>query len=213
MDRPKLSTVIWLSIVSVVWFAASILIYLKTDAAGIFILALAGIELIWIISAGVSLAYWIADRAIQLDMDRRRAQSITPMTEAANTIMRLTKEQLDFLKMEGYYATVGIVGANEGPIKVLLTPRGNIPWDAVEREFRLSTVLGLRAIRETSDGSPEREWRRLFTDYCVDRGLAIPAEGPYAARWMDRNSRAILAGRLGLTMYGNGNGSDEGDDE
>jgi hypothetical protein len=212
MDRAKLSTAIWLAIMSVVWMIGSLAIYLNTAVDNLILFALVLVEFIWIVSAGVTWAYWIVDRGIELDMGFRRSQSITPMTEAANTIMRLTKEQLDFLKVNGYYMTVGVLGTENGPLKVLLTPRGNIPWNAVERELRLSTVLGLRAIRETSDGSPEREWRRLFTAYCVDQGLAIEAEGPYSARWLDKTSRMILAGRLGIVLYGTGdNGNGEGD--
>ena len=162
MDRPKLSTVIWLSIVSVVWFGASILIYLKTDAAAIFILALAGIELIWIISAGVTLIYWIADRVIQLDMDRRRAQSITPMLEIVNAVQRLSRDQLNLVQAQGYHAMIGVLATKNGPLTFLATPLGNIPMNIVERELRATGLIRFPPIRDYPDKSPEREWRRLF---------------------------------------------------
>jgi hypothetical protein len=210
MERAKLSTAITLSITCIVWLALSILIYFKSSAEPLLIFVLILVAMVWIIAAGVTWAYWIVDRLIQLDMDFRRAQSISPMTEAANTIMRLSREQLDFLKLNGYYAARGIMATDNGPISVLLTPRGNIPWESAVKELRASTLLGLRSIRETSDGSPEREWRRLFTLWCVDMGLAIPAEGPYAARWIDKNSRSIAAGRMGVALYEE---ATEGDDE
>lgn len=201
MDTPKLSTAIWLSIVCVIWVCVSILLYLRIGDDWILVLALVMIGFIWIVAAGVTWAYWIWFSYNQRDLERRRVSAITPMTEAANTIMRMSREQLDFLKLNGYYAMKGKMLADKGPIEIFISPRGNMPWEAAVRELRASTVLGLRPTRETRADSPEREWRKLFTAYCIDMGLAIPAEGPYAARWVDRNARAILAGRMGVSLY------------
>jgi len=211
LDRPKLSTCMWLSILSVVWMSAGVLIYIELPDEWLINLALVLIQIILVVSAGVQWVYYLWYQHSILETYARQADAITPLTEAASAIARLSQEQLEFLKVNGFYANVGILATESGPMKVLLTPFGNMPWEAAVKELRSSTYLGLRAIRETSDGSPERAWRKMFTEYCIYLGLAIPAEGKYAARWMDKTSRETMAGRMGIPLYGSTDDGNEDD--
>ena len=201
MDRPKLSTCMWLSILSVIWMSAGVLIYIELPDEWLINLALVLIQIILVVSAGVQWVYYLWYQHSILETYARQAAAITPLTEAASAIARLSPEQLEFLGANGYYATIGIAATESGPAKVFLTPFGNMPWEAAVKELRSSTYLGLRAIRETSDGSPERAWRKMFTEYCIYLGLAMRAEGKYSARWTDKTSRETMAGRMGVALY------------
>ena len=212
MDRPRLSTAIWLSLTSVVWMLVSVAVYVNFGPEWIFIIALILIEFIWITAAGVSWLYWMWYEYTERDIERRRAQSITPMLEIVNAVQRLTREQLNIVQAQGYHAMIGVLATKNGPVTFLATPLGNIPMTIVEKELRLTGLLRFPPIRDYSDGSPEREWRRIFQSWaCSEVGLAMPADGPKPAMWIDKNSRAIAAGMLGLDIYAaNGNnGNDE----
>ena len=201
MDNPRLPTayiataLALLSLFGLVKYYPSI----ADDVLVLFVLVLVVLAL----TAGALVTWvnWITYQAANRLEDYHRAQAVTPMLEIVNAVQRLNKDQLEMVKSQGYHAQVGVLGAKDGPTYYLATPRGNIPMNVVERELRLSSLVALAPIRNYSDGSPEREWRRMFTGWCIDHGLAIPAVGHDPARWVDKNSRAIAASMLGIGLY------------
>lgn len=210
IGNPRLSTPYILTILVIVTIAVIVRMYPRfaDDTLLVFVAVL----LVSAMTGGAVLAWinWIWAHINDRLLETRRAQSVTPITEAADHVSRLTKEQLDFLKMSGYYETIGLFDTDTGLQRALMTQHGGIPWGIVERELRASTMIGLRAIREYSDGSADREWRRLFTEHCINRGYAMKADGPYAARWIDSKMRGILAAKWGIKLYGP---SEEAQDE
>lgn len=201
MDRPKLSTSVWLSIACVAWVSFSAIMVTKLTRDPIFIAAVVVISIILIAAAGVNWWYWMRFENSELELHHRRVESVTPFTEAADRVLHMDKTQLDFLGMHGYHAMIGVIGTRNGPTQVLLTPWGNVPLHIVRRELRRSGLIRLPKIRDYSDGSLEREYLRIIIKWAVDAGLAHDPNGNEPAMWIDKDSRNIAAGMLGLDLY------------
>lgn len=203
MDRLKLSTCIWLSIVCAGWLFGGVSLYGDVSISAALILAWAFMLLILIVASGVNWLYWMWQEYNRLEADQRRVEAITPMMEIVLAVQRLSREQLDLVRAQGYHAMIGVLATKNGPVQYLMTPRGNVPMTIVERELRATGLLRFPPIRDYSDGSPEREWRRLFQAWAIyEVGLATPPDGPNPAMWIDKNSRAIAASMLGVDIYG-----------
>lgn len=144
---------------------------------------------------------WAVYQWWQRDIEKRRAQAITPMLELVQAVGRLTESQIGVVGLQDYRAVIEIAGAGSGPIYMLRTAGGPIPMEFVEKTLRRSTPIGMPPIRSYPDGSPEREWIRLFTQWCIDMRLAIPANGPYSAQWIERGGRFKAATILGAQLY------------
>lgn len=201
MGEPKLSTPVCLGILSTICF--SIAIWVNLSRPGDFVLP-GAFGLIGLIFAGGSVATginWAIYQWWQRDIEKRRAQAITPMLELVQAVGRLTESQIGVVGLQDYRAVIEIAGAGSGPIYMLRTAGGVIPMEFVERTLRKATPLGLPAVRNYPDGSPEREWIRLFTQWCIDMHLAIPANGPYSAQWIERGGRFKAATILGVQLY------------
>lgn len=213
MDRLKLSTCIWLSILGVIWLAGGIGLYSRFEISAGIIFAWIAVALILIVASGVNWIYWMWQEGTRLMADQKRMESITPLLEIVVAVQRLSREQLDVVRAQGYHAMIGVLATKNGPVNYLMTPRGNIPMTVVERELRATGLLRFPPIRDYSDDSPEREWRRLFQYWtCYEVGLAVPANGPNPTMWIDKNSRAIAASMLGIDIYG-ARQDDNGEDE
>lgn len=202
IGNPRLATPYVLTLLVIAAIAVIVRLYPQfADDTALVIIA---VLLLAAMTGGAVMAWinWTWANINDRILETRRAQAVTPITEAAAHVSRLSDEQLEFLKLSGYYETIGLFDTDTGLQKALMTQRGAIPWGVVERELRASTMIGLRAIREYSEGSADREWRRLFTEHCINRGYALKADGPYAARWIDSKMRGILAAKWGVKLYG-----------
>jgi hypothetical protein len=191
------------------WLFGGVTIYIKFPVSAALIFAWVFLLLVLISASGVNWIYWMWQQYNMLEADRRRVESITPMLEIVTAVQRLTREQLEIVHAQGYHAMIGVLATRNGPVQYLMTPRGNIPMTIVERELRATGLLRFPPIRAYSDGSPEREWRRLFQAWAIyEVGLASPPDGPNPAMWIDKTGRMIAAGMLGVDIYGakeNGN--------
>lgn len=201
MERdPRLSTPVWLGIVAVLAFSVSI--YFQTAKPGeiIWIGLPGGVGAVFGLASVVSGINWVVFMWWQRDIESRRARAVTPMLELMQAVGRLNSDQIGLVGLQDYRAIVEIASADNGPIYMLRTVGGAIPMSFVESTLRAATPLGLPAIRQYADGSPEREWARLFAQWCVDMHLAIPANGPYSAQWIERGGRYKAASVLGLQL-------------
>jgi hypothetical protein len=200
-NSPRLYTPVMLGILSTIGIAAAIGVNLSRP--GNFVLP-GALGLIGLIFAGGSFATglnWAFYQYWQRDIEKRRAQAITPMLELVQAVGRLSESQIGLVGLQDYRAVIEIAGSTGGPIYMLRTAGGPIPMEFVEKTLRRSTPLGMPAIRNYPDGSPEREWIRLFTQWCIDMHLAIPANGPYSAQWIERGGRFKAATILGAQLY------------
>lgn len=214
MNRPKLITPIALSVLAVAAIVAAVWIGTRSDGDPIVISALVLVVLVLTAATIGTAVNWAMYEYTLRDMERRRAESVTPMLEIVNAVQRLSRDQLNLVQAQGYHAMIGVIATKNGPLTFLATPLGNIPMNIVERELRATGLVKFPPIRNFPDGSPEREWRRLFQAWaCNEVGLAVPPVGPDTARWIAKDSRAIAASMLGLDIYGAQNGNGNGDDD
>ncbi len=206
MDNPKLSTAWVLTILTVLVLAGVVKVYPRVAGD---ILLVCVLVLLALAVTGSMLAYWvfwIIYQATNRLEDYYRAKSETPLHSIARTLQHLTPDQLDLLKANNYYYTMAILPTEDGPKYYLPTPLGPIPREVLERELRLSSMTHLGAIRDYSDKSKKRAERKRFTDWCVLAGWCYPySGGNEAAQWVSADSRTILAGRLGILLYDDGN--------
>jgi hypothetical protein len=141
---------------------------------------------------------WLAYELNQQEMERRRADAVTPLGEMARALAHLTPEQTAIVQSSEFRAALEIAAGNDEPIYFLRTRTGAVPLAFVDDFLRDCGMVELRAIRTYSDGSPSRVYAQAMTDWCVQMGLATPATGPKPAMWIDENSKGRAFRLCGL---------------
>jgi hypothetical protein len=200
MTDSNLSRVFWLSLLAGVsgwlfWF----LDRYQNDAAYLTrgLLAVAGT--VFALMAVVFIFQSLMQTWFDWDERARYNRAMTPNAVLLQLASKLTPDQARIVPNLNYEANIGVLGMDE-PAYVLITPGGNIPLDQVLQILQGSTTVGLRPIRSYVNGSPEQEFARMFVQWCCfsNPPLAVPAEGPFAARWINADSRRRAALRCGL---------------
>ena len=201
-EDPRLRTPILLGVFAMLLLALAVYIQRGNPGAIVAVGLVGGIGGILLGASLVSGLNWTVHEWWHRDVERRRALAVTPMLELIQAVSRLTPDQIGLVGLQNYRAVMELAGTDTGPVYMLRTFNGPVPLTFVHSTILKSTPLGLPAIRQYADGTPEREWARMFARWCVDEAhLAIDAEGPYAARWIERGGRWKAANMLGLQLF------------
>lgn len=201
-DDPRLRTPVLLAIMGLSLMALAIYFQQRAPDNLVIVGVVGGVGAVLMGASIASGINWTVHQYWRRDVERRRALAVTPTLELVNAVSRLSPDQIGLVGLQNYRAVMELAGADGGPVYMLRTMQGPIPIDFVHRTLQKATPLGLPSIRQYSDGSPEREWARMFAAWCVGEArLAIDAEGPYAARWLERGGRYKAATMLGLQLF------------
>jgi hypothetical protein len=134
--------------------------------------------------AGFSLLDWAAVRWISHWRMVREAESMTPELRNLQVIERMRPEAIQLVL--AMMPVVNVLPGANGPSFSLVVGGGSIPYEFIDKFLRMGDGDWLCPIRQFGEGSREREWAQLLTNWMVLMGYAEGPRGMRPARWMDR---------------------------
>ena len=165
-------------------------------AVRVSLVCLSGVAVVLGVSTVTLYVHWYLYHGLYRDTIRRNNEAITPRILELRAAATLRPDQVNLVPALGYRAEMELVAGDE-PRLFLRCPGGAVPLDWAVDYIRDSGVTELRAIRTYADRTPGREYARLVTDWCIERGLATPDEGPHPARWINEHSKTRALNLMG----------------
>jgi len=165
----------------------------SAEDEGLGILALG---MLAILGAGAIFAWldWLAYRMMAYWRSQREIDTITAELRNLQVIEHMRPEAIQMVL--AMWPMVSIFPGSNGPEFSLEIGGAKIPYVWIDQFLRMGDGEYLCPVRMWSDGSREREWANLLTNWMVMMGFAAEARGMRPARWIERTRGLAAIGIL-----------------
>jgi hypothetical protein len=213
MEKPSMKTPFLLGLGTIValWLGWSQMGWAEWVRAllvivGLWLGAWLGVAVVEYAKYASQVAAW---RSRKIALMTEKIAEMDKQLEVVRAVRMLTPKQIDMISTYGPIAAT--LAGDIGPLPGMETQDGQVPYWYIDDFMARSSGRFLTPVGNWSEGTSEREFAQWLTRWLIDRGMAEPSGGPYAARWREGGRalavQAIYGERINnrRESYANGN--------
>lgn len=136
------------------------------------------------LGAVFSLIDWGIHRLVHYARLAREMETITPELRRLQVLEQMRPEALQLVMW--LMPRASVFPGSPGPSLSLALGEVNIPYEFVDQFIEMGDGDWLCSIRTWGEGSSQRDWAMVLTNFFVMSGFAEAARGNRPARWRDK---------------------------
>lgn len=142
--------------------------------------------------------WYVYDIILDLRDKQRDIDTRTARLRELQAAAKLTPEQAKLVPITGVGSEIDTLLEHGEFVYYLMTPEGRVPLDWVREFIRDSGVIYLRAINTWSEGTVGYDYATWLTNWFVNKGFALPHQGPHPAQWKTEQTKAEICQLFGV---------------